>query len=84
MTKAKLFNFNTIILKVLFLVGFFGLIPDIRLIYNAGYLANVRYPANYQISGIKNQLDIRYPDSFNTRYPVVYWKLPDIRLNTNF
>ena len=40
---------------------FFGRIPDIRLIYNAGnryssgYMANVRYPAKYWISGIRNQ-----------------------------
>ena len=40
-----------------------GRIPDIQLIYNAGYpipagyLANVRYPANYRISGVKNQPD---------------------------
>ena len=40
--------------------------------YNAGYLANVRYPANYRISDIKNQQDIRYPDSFNIRYTVGY------------
>ena len=32
-----------------FLVGL-GRIPDIRLIFNAGYLANVLYPANYRIS----------------------------------
>ncbi len=30
---------------------FLGRIPDIRLISNAGYLANVRYPENYRISG---------------------------------
>ena len=42
----------------LFLAGyFFGRIPNIRLISNAGYpvparyLAIVRYPANYRISG---------------------------------
>ena len=40
--------------------SFFGRIPDIRLIYNAGYpvpagyLANIRYPANYRISGVKS------------------------------
>ena len=48
-----------------------GRIPDIRLIFNAGYpvgyLANIRYPANYRISSIGNQLDIRNPDSFNIR-----------------
>ena len=29
----------------------FDWIPDIRQIYNSGYLANVRYPANYWVSG---------------------------------
>ena len=53
--------------------------PDIRLISNAwypvpaGYLANVRYRANYRISGITNQPDIRYLAR--------YWKWPDIRPN---
>ena len=44
-----------------------------QLIFNAGYLANVRYPANYRISSIINQPDIRYPDSFNIQYPAGYW-----------
>ena len=63
-----------------FLAGY--RISDIRLIYNAGYpvpagyLANVRFSANYwisvRISGLKNQSDIRYTDSLNIRYPAEY------------
>ena len=44
-----------------------------QLIFHAGYLANVRYPANYRLSSIKNQPDIRYPDSFNIQFPAGYW-----------
>ena len=36
---------------LLWAANFFGQMPDIRLIFNAGYLAHVRYPANYRISG---------------------------------
>ena len=67
---------------VLLLLGLgrilFCRIPDIQLIFNAGYpvpagyLANVRYPAIYRISGVKNQPDIMKPDSFNIRYPAGY------------
>ena len=71
-----------------------GRIPDIRLIYNAGYLVSGRlmklagYPENYRIfgriTGIRNQPGIRCLNSFNILYPTGYLAKSDIRPNTNF
>ena len=65
--------------KGLFRISGWFLVPDIQ--YTAGFLTNAGYPANYRISGIRNQPDILYPDSFNIRYPLGYWKWPDTRPN---
>ena len=80
---------NYSIYKTIFQLGlgriFFVRIPDIRLHSYAGYLANVQYRANYRIysriTGIGNNLAIRYPNSFNIQYPAGYWKCPDIQPN---
>ena len=64
-----------------------GRIPDIQLIYNAGYLVSGQISGQHSISGklldnrishIRNQPDIRYPDSFNIWYLARYWKWLDI------